>query len=45
MIRSIIVAGRCLCGLCALPSRVRAQDAERDSVYTYVSGSDTLHYP
>ena len=44
MIRSIIVAGLCLCGLCALPSRVRAQDAERDSVYTYVSGSDTLHY-
>lgn len=44
MIRPIIVAGLCLCGLCALPSRVRAQDAERDSVYTYVSGSDTLHY-
>ena len=44
MIRPIIIAGLCLCGLCALPSRVRAQDTERDSVYTYVSGSDTLHY-
>lgn len=44
MIRAILVAGCVLCGLCLRPSDVRAQDTERDSVYTYVSGSDTLHY-
>lgn len=44
MIRAILVAGCILCGLCLRPSDVRAQERERDSVYTYVSGSDTLYY-